>query len=76
MPPKNTLSKATRRKSLLPEQLKWTCDENCFDFDTTDSIAPIEGIVGQHRAIKALKLGIDIDSPGYNVFITGLSGTG
>ncbi len=68
--------KAPKHKALNADQLKWTCDTDNFDFDTTDSLSPIEGIVGQYRAIKALKLGIDIESSGYNVFITGLSGTG
>lgn len=68
--------KAKKQKELLIEELKWTCNPDCFNFDTTDTISPIEGIVGQHQAIKALKIGIDIESPGYNIFITGLSGTG
>jgi lon-related putative ATP-dependent protease len=68
--------KASKHKELTASELKWTCDTDCFDFDTTDSVTPIEGIVGQHRALKALKIGIDIESPGYNIFITGLSGTG
>ena len=68
--------RAQKHKELNADDLKWTCDTDCFKFDTTDSLSPIEGIVGQHRAIKALKLGIDIDGAGYNVFITGLSGTG
>lgn len=73
---KINLIRAPKYKPLLPTQLRWTCDIDCFNFDTTNSVLPIEGIVGQHRAIKALKLGIDIESPGYNIFITGLSGTG
>jgi len=73
---KTSYIRAPKHKELLHTDLKWTCNTDCFDFDTTDSIAPIEGIVGQHRAIKALKLGIDINGPGYNVFVTGLSGTG
>ncbi|MEW6701576.1 MAG: ATP-binding protein, partial [Bacteroidota bacterium] len=28
------------------------------------------------RALKALRIGVDLKSPGYNIFITGLSGTG
>ena len=71
-----TLHKAPKHIPLKPEQLKLKCDTKCFKFDTTDSITPIEGIVGQERAIKALKIGIDIEGPGYNTFITGLSGTG
>jgi ATP-dependent Lon protease len=68
--------KARKHQALASSKLKWTCDTNCFEFETTDTLTPIEGIVGQHRAIKALKIGIDIESPGYNIFITGLSGTG
>ncbi|MEK6552359.1 MAG: AAA family ATPase, partial [Bacteroidota bacterium] len=42
----------------------------------TEKVKPIEGIVGQVRALKALRLGVDLKSLGYNIFITGLSGTG
>jgi len=73
---KTSYIRAPKHSKLLASDLKWTCDENCFDFETTGTLTPIEGIIGQHRAIKALKLGIDIESPGYNIFITGLSGTG
>jgi lon-related putative ATP-dependent protease len=70
------LKKAKIIKELLPQDLKWTCDPNVFDFETTTDVKPIEGIVGQERALKALKVGVDLKSPGYNIFITGLSGTG
>ena len=76
MPTKTAYLRAPKHKSLAPEDLKWSCNTDCFKFDTTDTVIPIEGIVGQHRAIKALKIGIDIEGPGYNIFITGLSGTG
>ncbi|MBN2534404.1 MAG: AAA family ATPase [Spirochaetales bacterium] len=33
-------------------------------------------IIGQPRALKALKMGTEIPSKGYNIFVTGLSGTG
>ncbi len=33
-------------------------------------------IIGQPRALKALRLAIDIEGKGYNIFATGLSGTG
>ncbi|MBN2441545.1 MAG: AAA family ATPase [Spirochaetales bacterium] len=33
-------------------------------------------IIGQPRALKALMMGIEIPSKGYNIFVTGLSGTG
>ena len=71
-----TLTKKRPSKELKPEELKWSCDLTCFDFSSTETISPVDGIVGQERAMKALKIGVDLRGPGYNVFITGLSGTG
>jgi lon-related putative ATP-dependent protease len=33
-------------------------------------------IIGQDRAIEAMELGLRVESPGYNVFVSGPSGTG
>ena len=33
-------------------------------------------IIGQPRALRALKLAIEIEGKGYNIFATGLAGTG
>lgn len=68
--------KAPKPKELKPEELRWFCNPNVFEFESTSKIKPIEGVVGQERALKALKLGVDMESPGYNIFVTGLSGTG
>lgn len=70
------LKKAKPNNELLPKDLKWTCDPDVFEFETTTDLKPIEGIVGQERALKALKVGVNLKSQGYNIFITGLSGTG
>src|SRR4030065_656359 len=69
------LAKAKSHTQLLPEELKWTCDPEIFEFETT-TVKPIEGIIGQERALKALRIGVDLKSQGYNIFVTGLSGTG
>ncbi|MEW6508782.1 MAG: ATP-binding protein [Bacteroidota bacterium] len=71
-----TLLKAPKHAKLKAEDLRWTCDPEIFDFDTTKTVKPMEGIIGQERALKALRIGVDLKSPGYNIFITGLSGTG
>lgn len=63
-------------KELTPEELRWKCDPSVFEFDSTSELEPIEGILGQERALKAIKLGVDLRSPGYNIYIAGLSGTG
>ncbi len=71
-----TYIKAKKHPELKPSDLKWTCDTKIFDFDSTTTIKPHEEIIGQKRAIKSLKIGVDLKSQGYNIFITGLSGTG
>lgn len=68
--------RVTSFRELKPEQLRWRCDCERFEFETTESIAPIEGIIGQERALKALRMGVELYGPGYNIFVCGLSGTG
>jgi len=34
-----------------------------------------EGFIGQERALRALKMGVELSAPGYNVFVCGLAGT-
>ena len=71
-----SLKKAPQYKPLPAEELRWSFDESLLDFDSTREINPIEGILGQDRALSAINLGININSPGYNIYISGLSGTG
>ncbi len=41
-----------------------------------DSNGDEAGIIGQPRALKALRLGTEIQARGYNIFVTGYPGTG
>jgi ATP-dependent Lon protease len=68
--------KAAQHKELKPADLKWTCSYKFFKFETTDEIEEATEIVGQTQALNALKLGVELHAQGYNIFITGLSGTG
>lgn len=61
---------------LEPEVLRWQCRPDQFDFECTSELAPLQEFIGQDRAIKAIELGLAVDKPGYNIFITGLTGTG
>ena len=61
---------------LAPEALRWRCDPAAFDFETTASLEPAEGVVGQDGAVEALRFGLEIHAPGQNVFVRGLTGTG
>ena len=68
--------KPAKHSELKPEDLRWMCDPDIFEFESTSDLEPMEGILGQERALKAIRLGVDLRSPGYNIFIAGLSGTG
>ena len=68
--------KASRHKKLTPEELRWKCDPTVLEFDSTLDLKPIEDIIGQERALKALRLGVELRAPGYNIYIAGLSGSG
>lgn len=68
--------KAPAHRELKPEELRWKCNPEIFEFESTEDIEPIEGILGQERALKAIRLGVDLRSPGYNIYIAGLSGSG
>jgi len=64
--------KPLKHIELKPEELRWKCDPNIFTFESTEDIDPIEGILGQERALKAIRMGVDLRSPGYNIYIAGL----
>lgn len=46
------------------------------EFDTTESVQCYDMVIGQKRAVESIELGLDIDSKGYNIFISGKTGTG
>ena len=61
---------------LSPEQLRWNCDSSSFSFASTADIPPLRGLVEQERPIRAIRFGLGILSPGYNIYVSGLTGTG
>jgi len=59
-----------------PDQLGWKCQDECLKFNTTDDLPGTAGIIGQPRAVDALTMALEIESVGYNVFVSGPVGTG
>jgi predicted ATP-dependent protease len=53
--------------ALRPEEL---------GFRTTDELEPLDQVVGQDRAVRALVLGLAMRQRGYNVFVSGMVGSG
>jgi lon-related putative ATP-dependent protease len=65
-------------RKLKPHELRRRCDPARFTFSTTDQLEPLTGIIGQERALEALRVGLKIKDPQnrYNVFVTGRAGLG
>jgi lon-related putative ATP-dependent protease len=61
---------------LTPDMLAWRLDPKKIPFDSSDDCEACEGIIGQERALKAIRTGLEIQSLGYNIFVTGMVGTG
>ncbi|HMM22500.1 MAG TPA: ATP-binding protein [Selenomonadales bacterium] len=66
----------TKWQELSAEKLRFTCPEEALSFDTTESLSPLEVMVGQERAVKAIEFGLTTKNTGYNIYISGLVGTG
>lgn len=61
---------------LSPEQLYRATNPELFDFDTTDQVEELTDIIGQMRAVEAIRFGTGMHREGYNIFALGPSGTG
>ena len=61
---------------LKPSDLRSTCDPKMFTFKDTSEVNPLEKVIGQERAVQAIEFGLNMKSPGYNIFVTGIEGTG
>jgi len=66
----------TNRFEIPPEQLAWRCDLTFLPFTCTADMTPLEDFIGQDRAIRAIEFGLGVNKPGFNIFVTGLTGTG
>jgi predicted ATP-dependent protease len=61
---------------LPPEKLYRVCDPAALGFETTDELPDFDEILGQPRAVEAMRFGIDIRRQGYNIFVLGPQGAG
>jgi DNA-binding NtrC family response regulator len=59
-----------------PDALRFRFNGHQFPWNSTQEQPPCTTIIGQERALRAIRLGLEMKSIGYNVFVTGLSGTG
>jgi predicted ATP-dependent protease len=71
-----SLKPSRKHAAIAPEKLRWQCDPKSLKIKTTDDVVPSHEIIGQERALRALRVGLEMDHFGYNIFVTGLTGTG
>lgn len=65
-----------RYRELPYTKLKKVCDPQKFSFHTTEELVPLEGIIGQNRAVRAMEFGLRVKNLRYNIFVVGVKGTG
>ena len=68
--------KTTIPLPLQPQQLYQPCDLSQFAFQTTAELDDMTEIIGQMRAMDAIRFGTGIHHDGYNLFVLGPSGIG
>ncbi len=66
----------SKKYEVKTADLRCICDPRVFKFKNTSQIKPINEVIGQKRAVQAIDFGLNMKSPGYNIFVTGLEGTG
>jgi len=57
-------------------ELRHACDPAGFPFRTTAELSPKDEVIGQKRAVTAIEFGLSISNHGYNLFVSGIPGTG
>lgn len=67
MDDKNRLGPQEMRKSYSPLNLA---------FKDTSELDPLDDVIGQDRALQAIRFGLEMKQPGYHIFVTGREGTG
>ncbi len=63
-------------KKLTSEEIRVRCEDREFACRTSAELFPLENIVGQKRALEALRFGLMIGDKGFNVYVAGIPGTG
>src|SRR5512140_1813939 len=56
--------------------LRHACDPAEVPFQTTAGLSQKDEVIGQARAVSAIEFGLSIKNHGYNIFVSGIPGTG
>ncbi|MFZ4855865.1 MAG: Lon protease family protein [Desulfuromonadaceae bacterium] len=62
---------------LIPAgKLRWNCDPELLGFETTTELPDFNDAIGQKRALRSIEFGLGVDGPGFNLYLSGETGTG
>lgn len=62
---------------LIPaDKLRWNCDPDLLGFETTSELPDFNDAIGQKRALRSIEFGLGVDGSGFNLYISGETGTG
>jgi lon-related putative ATP-dependent protease len=64
-----------RKFKVSVDDLRRSCEPSGVPFESSDQLPPGTRHLGQHRAIDAIRFGIQIESDGHNVFVLGPPGS-
>jgi predicted ATP-dependent protease len=70
--PQSTLVSAPAAKELSASELRLKLPADPAELERAATLGHDEHLLGQNRALDAIRLAIGIDAPGYNVFVSGL----
>ena len=65
-----------RHLELSPEALRRRLDPGTLPFRSTAEVEPLQGTIGQPRALDAIEFGLEVAAAGYNLFVAGQPGSG
>jgi lon-related putative ATP-dependent protease len=63
-------------KELTADQAYKSCGPESVGCDSSEELSALETIVGQDRAIRAMQFGLGINQKGFNIYVSGMPGTG
>ncbi len=64
------------KAALAAEALCWRCPSDHFTFETTEDLEALSEVIGQDRAVEAIRFAIGMRQSGYNVYALGPEGMG
>ena len=67
---------AVNRWEIPSESLRVRFDVGRLPFKSTEELSPLDEVIGQQRAVRAMDFGLHIQDRGYNVYVSGSPGTG